>query len=49
MGYDGSVGLEPFDQLAVMDDTFRPFGLGATAPAVDDTGHPWTWGSRGPA
>jgi homogentisate 1,2-dioxygenase len=38
-----SLGVETFDELAVMVDTFRPLELGAAAAACEDPGYPWTW------
>ncbi|GJF27988.1 putative homogentisate 1,2-dioxygenase [Kitasatospora sp. NE20-6] len=48
--YERSVGIEFFDELAVMVDTFRPLELGEGGTASEDPGYPWTWsGGRGPA
>jgi homogentisate 1,2-dioxygenase len=45
--YEGSIGAEFFDELAVMVDTFAPLRLGEGARAVDDGRYAWTWaGSR---
>ncbi len=41
-----ALGVEAFDELAVMVDTFRPLDLCEAATAVEDTGYAWTW-SRG--
>ncbi|MGV9676315.1 homogentisate 1,2-dioxygenase domain-containing protein [Nocardia sp. NPDC003482] len=46
--YEGSIGAEFFDELAVMVDTFRPLGLGEGALACEDPGYAWTWSGRGP-
>ncbi|MFC4603987.1 homogentisate 1,2-dioxygenase [Rhodococcus kronopolitis] len=46
--YERSIGVEFFDELAVMVDTFRPLGLGEGALACEDRGYPWTWAGRGP-
>ena len=44
-----SLGLEYFDELAVMVDTFRPLALGEGAIASQDPRYAWTWSGRGPA
>ncbi len=44
-----SLGLEFFDELAVMVDTFRPLGLGEAGTAADDGRYAWTWSGRGPS
>lgn len=41
--YERSVGIEFFDELAVMVDTFRPLDLGEGALACEDNAYPWTW------
>jgi homogentisate 1,2-dioxygenase len=46
--YEGSAGIEFFDELAVMVDTFRPLELGEAAGACEDPGYAWTWAGRGP-
>lgn len=38
-----SVGMDFFDELAVMVDTFRPLELGEGAQAVDDGAYAWSW------
>jgi homogentisate 1,2-dioxygenase len=38
-----SIGVEFFDELAVMVDTFRPLALGEAALACDDPSYPWSW------
>ncbi|MGX6746432.1 homogentisate 1,2-dioxygenase [Streptomyces xantholiticus] len=43
-----SIGMEFFDELAVMVDTFRPLRLGEDAAACEDPGYAWTWSGRGP-
>jgi homogentisate 1,2-dioxygenase len=43
-----SLGVEFFDELAVMVDSFRPLGLGAGGTAVDDGRYAWSWSGRGP-
>ena len=44
-----SLGVEFFDELAVMVDTFRPLQLGEGGLASEDPGYAWTWSGRGPA
>ncbi|MET7770748.1 homogentisate 1,2-dioxygenase [Nocardia sp. NPDC005366] len=46
--YEGSIGIEYFDELAVMVDTFRPLELGEGALACEDPEYAWTWSGRGP-
>ncbi|HEX3789829.1 MAG TPA: cupin domain-containing protein [Pseudonocardiaceae bacterium] len=46
--YEGSIGVDFFDELAVMVDTFRPLELGEGGSAVEDEGYAWTWAGRGP-
>jgi homogentisate 1,2-dioxygenase len=46
--YERSIGVEYFDELAVMVDTFRPLELGEGGRASDDGKYAWTWvGGRG--
>jgi homogentisate 1,2-dioxygenase len=45
---EGSLGVEYFDELAVMVDTFRPLALGEAGVAVDDGKYAWSWSGRGP-
>jgi homogentisate 1,2-dioxygenase len=47
--YERSLGIEYFDELAVMVDTFRPLELGEGGLACEDPGYAWTWSGRGPA
>jgi homogentisate 1,2-dioxygenase len=47
--YERSIGVEFFDELAVMVDTFRPLELGEAGVAAEDPGYAWTWAGRGPA
>jgi len=47
--YERSVGVEFFDELAVMVDTFRPLRLGEGGTASDDGTYAWSWSGRGPA
>ncbi|MCW2866398.1 MAG: homogentisate 1,2-dioxygenase [Marmoricola sp.] len=44
-----SIGVEAFDELAVMVDTFAPLELGEAGLAVEDPAYAWTWAGRGPA
>ncbi|HSZ30761.1 MAG TPA: homogentisate 1,2-dioxygenase [Pseudonocardiaceae bacterium] len=44
-----SLGVEFFDELAVMVDTFRPLELGEGGAACEDPTYPWSWSGRGPA
>jgi homogentisate 1,2-dioxygenase len=46
--YERSIGVEFFDELAVMVDTFRPLRLGEGGRACDDGRYAWTWSGRGP-
>ncbi|HEX6968758.1 MAG TPA: cupin domain-containing protein [Micromonosporaceae bacterium] len=41
-----SLGVEFFDELAVMVDTFRPLDLCEPALACEDTAYAWTWSRR---
>lgn len=45
--YEGGIGAEFFDELAVMVDTFRPLLLGEGALACEDPDYTWTWSGRG--
>jgi homogentisate 1,2-dioxygenase len=45
---EASFGVEYFDELAVMVDTFRPLELGEGGQAVEDPAYAWTWAGRGP-
>ncbi len=47
--YERSIGVEYFDELAVMVDTFRPLELGEGGLATDDGVYAWTWARRGPS
>jgi homogentisate 1,2-dioxygenase len=40
---EASLGVEYFDESAVMVDTFRPLELGEGALACEDEEYPWTW------
>ncbi|HWB35043.1 MAG TPA: homogentisate 1,2-dioxygenase, partial [Rugosimonospora sp.] len=41
-----SIGVEYFDELAVMVDTFRPLELGEGGRACEDPAYAWTWSGR---
>jgi homogentisate 1,2-dioxygenase len=41
-----SLGVEFFDELAVMVDTFHPLELGEGGRACEDPGYAWTWSGR---
>jgi homogentisate 1,2-dioxygenase len=41
-----ALGVDFFDELAVMVDTFRPLDLCEPALSVEDTGYAWTWAGR---
>ena len=43
---EASIGVEYFDELAVMVDTFRPLELGEAGRAVEDPAYAWTWALR---
>lgn len=44
--YERSIGVEFFDELAVMVDTFRPLELGEGGVACEDEAYAWTWAGR---
>lgn len=44
--YERSIGVQFFDELAVMVDTFRPLRLGEGALASDDGRYAWSWSAR---
>jgi homogentisate 1,2-dioxygenase len=46
--YERSIGVDYFDELAVMVDTFRPLRLGEGGQASDDGRYAWSWSGRGP-
>jgi homogentisate 1,2-dioxygenase len=46
---ENALGVEYFDELAVMVDTFRPLALGEGGVAADDGRYAWSWSGRGPA
>lgn len=41
--YERSIGIEFFDELAVMVDTFAPLALGEAAFATEDPAYPHSW------
>ncbi|WP_024802867.1 homogentisate 1,2-dioxygenase [Nocardia sp. BMG51109] len=43
---EASIGVESFDELAVMVDTFRPLELGEGGTASDDGAYAWVWAGR---
>ena len=45
--YERSIGVEYFDELAVMVDTFRPLDLGEAGLASDDHAYAWSWARGG--
>jgi homogentisate 1,2-dioxygenase len=45
---EAALGIERFDETAVMVDTFRPLELGEAAEACDDPRYAWSWARRGP-
>jgi homogentisate 1,2-dioxygenase len=42
-----AIGVDYFDELAVMVDTFRPLDLCDAGLACEDTSYAWTWSGRG--
>ena len=42
-----SIGVDFFDELAVMVDTFRPLEIGTQAAACEDSAYAWTWSRNG--
>ncbi|GAB3293351.1 homogentisate 1,2-dioxygenase [Epidermidibacterium keratini] len=44
--YEKSIGVEYFDELAVMVDTFRPLELGEGGLASDDESYAWSWATN---
>jgi homogentisate 1,2-dioxygenase len=44
--YERGIGVEFFDELAVMVDTFRPLELGEGGLACEDPAYAWTWAGR---
>jgi homogentisate 1,2-dioxygenase len=45
---EASLGVEAFDETAVMVDTFRPLELGEAALEAEDPRYAWSWARRGP-
>jgi homogentisate 1,2-dioxygenase len=45
--YEGSIGKERTDELAVMVDTFRPLTLTAQALTLEDETYPYSWRTPG--
>jgi homogentisate 1,2-dioxygenase len=43
--YEASIGVDRFDELAVMVDTFRPLEFGEGGTAADDGKYAWSWSS----
>jgi homogentisate 1,2-dioxygenase len=41
-----AIGVDYFDELAVMVDTFRPLDLAEAAIASEDASYAWTWAGR---
>ncbi len=45
---EASLGVQYFEESAVMVDTFKPLELGEGGLAVEDPAYAWTWAGRGP-
>jgi homogentisate 1,2-dioxygenase len=45
---EASLGVEYFEESAVMVDTFAPLDLGEGGLAVEDPAYAWSWAGRGP-
>ena len=45
---EASLGVQYFEESAVMVDTFAPLELGEGGRAVEDPAYAWTWAGRGP-
>jgi homogentisate 1,2-dioxygenase len=45
---EASLGVEYFEESAVMVDTFAPLDLGEGGIAAEDPAYAWTWAGRGP-
>jgi homogentisate 1,2-dioxygenase len=43
-----SIGVEYFEESAVMVDTFAPLELGEAGVAAEDPAYAWSWSGRGP-
>jgi homogentisate 1,2-dioxygenase len=46
---EASLGVEVFEESAVMVDTFRPLELGEGGLACEDPVYAWSWAGRGPS
>jgi homogentisate 1,2-dioxygenase len=46
---EASLGVQYFDESAVMVDTFAPLELGEGGLAAEDPAYAWTWAGRGPS
>ncbi len=45
---EASLGVDYFDESAVMVDTFAPLELGEGGAACEDPAYAWSWAGRGP-
>ena len=45
---EASLGVDYFEESAVMVDTFAPLDLGEGGLAAEDPAYAWTWAGRGP-
>jgi homogentisate 1,2-dioxygenase len=45
---EASLGVDYFEESAVMVDTFKPLELGEGGLAAEDPAYAWTWAGRGP-
>ena len=45
---EASLGVDYFEESAVMVDTFKPLELGEGGLACEDPAYAWTWAGRGP-
>ncbi|CAI9399805.1 homogentisate 1,2-dioxygenase [Nocardioides sp. T2.26MG-1] len=45
---EASLGVEYFEESAVMVDTFAPLELGEAGLAAEDPAYAWSWAGRGP-
>lgn len=45
--YEGSIGTEFVDELAVMVETFRPLELREAGGACEDPDYAWSWSQNG--
>ena len=45
---EASLGVEYFEESAVMVDTFAPLDLGEAGLAAEDPSYAWSWAGRGP-